>query len=291
MAARRRRPEPSDYDRVRTAFEPVRADRSHGARALSGEALRILSDLLAGWEQEPDVSLRAAFRRTARALESAQPAMGPFLRWAGEWRRMARVGVRGNRLRTARAWLRRERSRRAAETVRLTRTCAKSFPEDARHVVTLSRSETVLRGLSAVPSARRPDRISVLESLPGGEGRRFARELRNAGFAARVIPDREGPAVVRHADLVVVGADAVFSDGSVAHKVGTRALARAAHRSHVPVIVIAAVSKFTGRPAPRRPLPGWFDRTPSRFLTAFWTDRGVRPGGARPGRPPRRSSL
>ena len=290
MAGNRSRRGDEARSGVTAAFGRIRADRSHGARALAAEALRTLAELLDGWARRPEVSLRSTFRRVARALEEAQPAMGPFLRWADEWRRMARSGAREDLVRTAHAWIRRERARLRAETPRLIRTVRRRFPKDANHVVTLSRSQTVLLALSALARSRRPTRVTVLESLPGAEGRPFAKDLRRAGLSARVIPDRAGPTTVATADLVLIGADAVFSDRSVVHKVGTRSLARAASRSGVPVVVVAGRSKFTGRPAPRRPLPAEFDRTPSRYISEFWTDDGVRVGGAgrrlRPHRPP-----
>ncbi|MGA7649782.1 MAG: hypothetical protein WB984_05565 [Thermoplasmata archaeon] len=266
---------------VSLAFERIRGDRSHGARALADEALRALAELLEGWAHLPEARLRSRVRQVARALEEAQPAMGPFLRWAEDLRRLARTTPSDDLARSARSWTRRERSRLAAEMPRLIRTSRRRFPRGARHVVTLSRSQTVLLALSALSRARRPSRVSVLESLPGGEGRLFARDLRRVGLSAGVVPDRKGPEVVATADLVILGADAVFSDGSVVHKVGTRSLARAAERSGVPVVVVAGRSKFTGRPVPRRPLPEWFDRTPSRYISEFWTDTGARVGGAR----------
>jgi len=116
----------------------------------------------------------------------------------------------------------------------------------------------------------------------------FARDLRRAGFSARTIPDRDGVDTVRSADLLVLGADAVAADGSVVHKVGTRALAEAAARSGIGVVVIAGRSKFTGRSAPRKHLPPGFDRTPARWISEYWTDAGPQPGrrslprGARP---------
>jgi len=157
--------------------------------------------------------------------------------------------------------------------------------------VTLSRSRSVLWALEARKGSPRSVIVNVLESLPGGEGRIFAKELRRGGLAARVIPDAEGLVEVMAADLLLIGADAVFSDGSVVHKVGTRALAGAAARAGVPVVVVAGRSKFTLRPPPRRKLPAIFDRTPSRYISEFWTDRGVRPGGAPPARRIRRTSL
>jgi len=121
----------------------------------------------------------------------------------------------------------------------------------------------------------------VVELGPdGGEGRAFASDLRKRGLRARVVPDRDGVREVESSDLLIIGADAVFSDGSVVHKVGTRRLARAAFRSGVPVIVASGLSKFTGGPPPHRKLPALFDRTPAHYVTEFWTDAGVRGRGA-----------
>jgi translation initiation factor 2B subunit (eIF-2B alpha/beta/delta family) len=81
--------------------------------------------------------------------------------------------------------------------------------------------------------------------------------------------------MVPRADLVLVGADAVYGDGSVVHKVGTRPLTLAALRAGVPVIVVAGRSKSVPGPCPSRTLPPRFDRTPARAVREFWTDRGV----------------
>lgn len=193
---------------------------------------------------------------------------------------MARAGSPSSIQRAARRWLRQERSRLRSELPRIGRTARRRFPSNATTVVTISRSRTVLRALTALPRNRRPRWVRVLESLPGGEGRPFAQDLRGAGLRATVVPDHDGPRVAQRSDLVLIGADAVFSDGSVVHKVGTRALASAARRYGVPVMVVAGRSKFTGRPPPTRRLPALFDRTPSRCISEFWTDRGWLPGPA-----------
>ncbi len=206
--------------------------------------------------------------------------MGPFLRWATEWRAMARSLPPAGLTTTAARWLRRERYHLQGELAGVLRTSRRRFPKVSL-VVTLSRSQSVLTALRSPPRSRRPERILVLESLPGGEGRLFVRELRHVGLPARVISDAQRDHVAKTADLVILGADAVFSDGSVLHKVGTRRLAVAAAKAGVPVVVVAGRSKFTGRPPTRRPLPALFDRTPVRYLSEFWTDGGVRRGGSR----------
>ena len=266
-------------DSVEVAFAGIRADRRRGAHALAEAAIGTLGRLLDRWSDAKERPTRRAVRRVARVLETAQPAMGPFLRWAAEWRRMERGVSSEAFLRTARAWAQEESARLRSEEGGIARTARKSYPRSARHIVTISRSRSVLRALATLTSAQRPEKISVLESLPGGEGRRFSRELRQAGLSARTVPDSAASKVVGAADLLMIGADAVFADGSVAHKVGTKALAKAAFRHGIPVVVVAGRSKFTERPAPRGRLPPLFDRTPSRYITEFWTDEGVRPAG------------
>ena len=267
----------------------MRADRQRGALALSVAALGTLGSLLDGWSCAPERASRSAALEVARILARTQPAMGPFLRWSADWRRFAGVEPAPARLRDARAWLRRESHRLRNETTRLARTARQRFPERAHHVVTLSRSDSVLRALTSVPRARRPLWISVLESRPGGEGRRFVRDLRAAGLDARVVPDRAGPEIVQSADLLLIGADTVLPDGAVVHKVGTRPLALAASRARVPLVVVAGTSKFIEDPRRRPRLSPLFDLTPGRLVTEYWTDTGSRRG--RGGWPSRRRRL
>lgn len=245
------------------AFEGIRTDRTHGARFLSAEALTALAREVNSWAGLSVAALPGAIRTAARDLEQTQPAMGPFLRWANDLRGIARSDARRDRIGCVRSWIRREHASLREERSGLVRTSHRRFPKTYL-VVTLSRSQSVLWALEAAQGSRPPGRVAVLESLPGGEGRVFAKELRERGLSARVIPDAQGMAAVVAADLLIIGADAVFSDGSVIHKVGTRALASAAFHSGVPVVVVAGRSKFARRRPPRRALPSMFDRTPAR---------------------------
>lgn len=272
-------PRPSDLPtEVKREFALLRADRRRGAHSLADAALGILGSLLESWATSPEKLSRSAALQIARTVGRAQPAMGPFRRWAGDWRRIARTSPSQVRFRTARIWLLREKRRLAGEVPRLTRVARQRFPVGVQKVVTLSRSESVLRALASVRRARRPVHVTVLESLPGGEGRRLARELRAVGVDAHVVPDRQGPEVVRSADLLLFGADAVLPDGAVVHKVGTRPLAISARRARVPVIVVAGSSKFAGSAGRRPRLSALFDVTPGGCITEYWTDQGVRRG-------------
>jgi len=256
----------------------IASDRSTGAQGLALAALRSLGRHVSGWQGRSDADLRADCRAVARVLRTTQPAMGPLQQWSLDWEEMARTSPTRSLPRRVGRWLQVQRRDLLAEGGRLERVVRQHFPPRAE-VLTLSRSESIRRSLVGIASRNRPREIVVLESLPGGEGRAQARDLRRAGLFARCAVDAEGPALARTVDLFLIGADAVYEDGSVVHKVGTRRLARTARRSGVPVVVLTGRSKAVRRRRPRTPLGRRFDRTPASSISWYWTDHGVIPGG------------
>jgi translation initiation factor 2B subunit (eIF-2B alpha/beta/delta family) len=160
------------------------------------------------------------------------------------------------------------------EPAAIVRAARPLFPPHAR-VVTISRSATLRQLLTSLRGAAAPQRVTVLRSLPGGEGAAASRDLHAGGVRSRCVDDGLREEVVAAADLVLVGADTLYRDGSIAHKVGTRALAESAERWHVPVIVVTGLTKLVpDRDRPPHPLPPLFDQTPARLLREYWTDHG-----------------
>ncbi len=203
--------------------------------------------------------------------------MGSFVRWADEIDRLSRSEL-GSLRKNLFLWLNATRQRWRAETTRAVATATALFPPAAR-VMTLSRSEAVYRTLVSLPIGVAPTRAIVLRSLPGGEGIRAARELSIQGIAVSLVDDAGAHSLVRDVDLILVGADAIYRDGSLVHKIGTRPLAQTASRLGVPLMVVSGLSKWVDRSRPPRPLPRWFDRTPARWIRGYWTDGGfLRPG-------------
>jgi len=267
-----------------SALRRIERDRRTGAHGLATGTLEILSGMIDAWRNDPPTRPVRVVRTIARSLSRIQPAMGIFRRWANEWTRMASDVPERRLLDTVKRWKRAWEDRLAHETRRVKLAARGRLPRHSR-VLTLSRSESVRDALTAGRGARRPAEVIVLESRPGGEGQAFARDLRGRGLRARVVPDPEGLRLVGRMDLLLIGADAVYEDGSVVHKVGTRPLALAARRAGVPVIVVTGRSKGVPRARPVLPLPRRFDRTPGRAIREYWTDRGRE--GARSWRPRR----
>ncbi len=87
--------------------------------------------------------------------------------------------------------------------------------------------------------------VRVDETRPLLQGARLtAWELAEAGIPYEIVVDAAAPGLLAAGavDAVVVGADRIASNGDVANKVGTYALALAAARHHVPFVVAAPES-------------------------------------------------
>jgi methylthioribose-1-phosphate isomerase len=150
---------------------------------------------------------------------------------------------------------------------------------------------------AAHDAGRRPS-VWVDETRPVRQGARLtAWELDRLGIPCTVVVDGLAAALMAggEVDLVVVGADRIAANGDVANKVGTYAVAVAAHHHGVPFYVAAPRSTFdlacpSGDviPIEQRDAdelgdlpPGVrvdnraFDVTPAQLITAYITEEGV----------------
>jgi methylthioribose-1-phosphate isomerase len=149
-------------------------------------------------------------------------------------------------------------------------------------------------------------KVAVLadETRPFLQGARLtAWELVKDGIETTVITDNMAGTIMRNSrvDLVVVGADRIAANGDVANKVGTYAVAVLAKEHGIPFYVAAPISTVdldtadgSGIPIEERPSrevthvgssqltplgalirnPA-FDVTPSKYVTAIITERGI----------------
>ena len=129
-------------------------------------------------------------------------------------------------------------------------------------IVTHSASSTVRRLLAAVP----PAQVIAGASEPGGEGRSLATEL-----GARCVSDAHAVRQVSLAGAVLVGADAIGTHSFV-NKVGTLALAEAAHEAGTPLFVVAESFKWI--PVADPPVvESVFEAVPNALVGEFLADR------------------
>jgi methylthioribose-1-phosphate isomerase len=156
-------------------------------------------------------------------------------------------------------------------------------------------------------AAHRAGRLTHLwvdETRPLLQGARLtAWEADRYGMPYTVLPDSAAAALMAagEVDLVLVGADRVAADGSVANKVGTYSLAVACAHHGVPFVVVAPISTIDAdtadgaaivveqraaeevtavRGVPLAPVgaAAWnpaFDVTPAELVTALVSDVGI----------------
>jgi methylthioribose-1-phosphate isomerase len=161
--------------------------------------------------------------------------------------------------------------------------------------------------LAIALAAHRAGRLAQLwvdETRPLLQGARLtAWEARRAGLPYAVLPDAAAASLLAagQVDLVLVGADRIAADGSVANKLGTYGLAVLAAHHGVPFVVAAPLStvdvataagsgivvehrpaaevtSYAGvavAPAGSQAYNPAFDVTPPELVTALVTERGV----------------
>ncbi|MEM3045496.1 MAG: ribose 1,5-bisphosphate isomerase [Candidatus Bathyarchaeia archaeon] len=144
--------------------------------------------------------------------------------------------------------------------------------------------------------------VYVTETRPLYQGRIVAETLDNQGIPVTLIVDGAARYFMKRIDKVVVGADAVASNGAVVNKIGTSMVALAAHESRTlffvaaetykfsPETIIGELIKIEERP-PDEVIPPemrarWknvqvrnpsFDVTPPEYIDLIITERGIIP--------------
>ncbi|MGO9080490.1 MAG: S-methyl-5-thioribose-1-phosphate isomerase [Streptosporangiaceae bacterium] len=184
-------------------------------------------------------------------------------------------------------------------------------PEGARILTHCNTGALVSAGagtaFAVILAAHRAGRLAQLwidETRPLLQGARLtAYEARQAGMPHAVLADSAAASLMAagQVDLVLIGADRIAADGSVANKVGSYGLAVLAHHHRIPFVVVAPVStvdlatpdgaaitveqrpaaeitSLAGQQVAPAGTPGHnpaFDVTPPGLISAIVTERGV----------------
>ena len=138
-------------------------------------------------------------------------------------------------------------------------------------VFTHSASATVREAVVHTP----PARVFCTVSAPLEEGRRLGEDLRADRLEVELVEDDDVDRALETASLVLVGADTVYEDGSIKNKIGTRALAEAAHRVGVRTVVACELLKLVPAPSPTlEDEPELRDTTPPDLVDEIVTEEG-----------------
>lgn len=167
---------------------------------------------------------------------------------------------------------------------------------DGSVVFTHCHSSTVTRLLAKAKADSKNFKVICTETRPAFQGRITAREMVELGVETTFIVDSAARSFMGNVDLVIVGADAITSEGNVVNKIGTSGIAVLAHEARVPFYVVSELLKFDPETLQgecekieqRSPSEVWseapekllvrnpaFDVTPNKYIHGLICEEGV----------------
>lgn len=223
----------------------IEADRTHGASELALTALDVLKKEMAEVPSKTPDDLLKHLSNAAWHLCQTRPSMAPLSNAAAFVLYHAmRQPIKPMQISNLRAHISEiidkyeTNCRNATHIITQHTRCLLS---DNSTILTHSYSGTVV---NAILGSRRDNlHIIVTESRPLYEGVKTANRL-SEEFDVTLITDAQAGHFIGQADVVLIGADTVLSDGAVVNKVGTHLIALAAERQDVPVYALCQTDKF-----------------------------------------------
>ena len=169
---------------------------------------------------------------------------------------------------------------------------------DGMLVATHCHSSTVTRMIAKAKADGKQFSVICTETRPAFQGRITAREMVELDIQTIFVVDSAARSYMGNVDLVVVGADAITSEGNVVNKIGTSAIAVLAKEARKPFYVVSELLKFDPetlggeyeRIEQRNPSEVWkeapeklsvrnpaFDVTPNHYINGLICEEGVIP--------------
>jgi ribose 1,5-bisphosphate isomerase len=120
---------------------------------------------------------------------------------------------------------------------------SKRISQNSR-VLTHCHSSTVMNMLKQAKADEKVFEVVCTESRPVFQGRITAKEMLDSKIKTTMIVDSAVRHFVNQVDFVLVGADAITSEGNIVNKVGTSMIALAAKEARTPFYVATELLKF-----------------------------------------------
>jgi ribose 1,5-bisphosphate isomerase len=167
---------------------------------------------------------------------------------------------------------------------------------DGMVIFTHCHSSTVTHMMAKAKKKGKNFKVICTETRPAFQGRITAKELVDLGIETTFIVDSATRTFIGDADLVIVGADAITSEGNVVNKIGTSAIAVLAHEARKPFYAVSELLKFDPttlggeyeKIEQRSPIEVWseaspkltirnpaFDVTPNHYIHGLICEEGI----------------
>jgi ribose 1,5-bisphosphate isomerase len=138
---------------------------------------------------------------------------------------------------------------------------------DKSTIFTHCHSSTVTHLLARAKNEGKNFEVVCTETRPAFQGRITAKEMVSLGVKTTFIVDSAARSFMQEVDMVVVGADAITSEGNVVNKIGTAGIALLAREARKPFYVVSELLKFD--PAT---LYGEYEKIEERSRDEIWKE-------------------
>jgi ribose 1,5-bisphosphate isomerase len=231
---------------VHVVADRIRKLEVQGARNVAIAVIKALEALA----EETTVNTRKEFMKelseakaTLFASRETEPLMRNALRWI-----ISQVENSGKQKVDALAKMVSSSSSQFLKNLEASKECIAEIGakriRDNSVVFTHCHSSTVTHLLSKAKKDGKTFEVICTETRPVFQGRITANEMLALGVKTTFIVDSAARSFMRNADLVIVGADAITSEGNVINKIGTGTIALLAHETRKPFYVVAELLKF-----------------------------------------------
>jgi ribose 1,5-bisphosphate isomerase len=231
---------------VRVVADRIRKLEVQGARNVAIAAIKTLEALA----EETRAKARKEFMKelleakaTLFASRETEPLMRNALRWI-----ISQVENSGKQKVDALAKMVSSSSSQFLKNLEASKECIAEIGakriRDNMVVFTHCHSSTVTYLLSKAKKEGKAFEVVCTETRPVFQGRITAKELLALDVKTTFIVDSAARSFMRNADLVIVGADAITSEGNVINKIGTGTIALLAHEARKPFYVVSELLKF-----------------------------------------------
>lgn len=134
-------------------------------------------------------------------------------------------------------------------------------------VLTHCHSSTVTNLLKRAKREGKVFEVICTETRPVFQGQITAKEMLELGARTTFIIDSAARFFINQVDLVLVGADAITSEGNVINKIGTSTVALIAHEARTPFYVVSELLKFDPMT-----MYGDYEKIEERSPNEIWRD-------------------
>jgi ribose 1,5-bisphosphate isomerase len=231
---------------VRVVADKIRKLEVQGARNVAIAAIKALEALA----EETSAKTRKEFLKElseAKATLFASRATEPLMRNAVRWI-ISQVEQSDKQQVDALAKIVSSSSSQFLKNLEASKECIAEIGakriRDNSVVFTHCHSSTVTHLLSKAKKDGKTFEVICTETRPVFQGRITAKEMLALGVKTTFIVDSAARSFMRNADIVIVGADAITSEGNVINKIGTGTIALLAHEARKPFYVVSELLKF-----------------------------------------------